>query len=891
MIDSLLTIKLNTPSVPSKLVPRQRLIEQLDAGMDRKLTLVSAPTGFGKTTLLSEWIASCDRPTAWIALDKGDNDPARFWAYVVAALQRVHPGIGRDLQAAIQSPPPLRIESLLADLINEVAAEPSPFILVLDDYHVITSQQVNDAMIYLVDNLPPPMHLVISSRTDPPWPLARLRARREMTELRIRDLSFTPDEAATFLNDVMGLQLSADDVSTLDDRTEGWVAGLQLAALSMQGRDDTASFISAFSGGHRFVVDYLIEEVLDRQPRSTQTFLLQTSILERMTGPLCDAVTGREDSQRQLEMLERANLFVVPLDDERRWYRYHHLFADLLRSRMEQAQDEPAVELHRRAAAWCEENGLLNDAADHALAAGDFEAVARLVEENALPMVRQGELITLLGWLDALPDEAARSWPWLCVASAWVLVYTGRLDDVERHLQDAEQALEHLKGDADFLHVAGHIAALRAYAVALRGDPVYAAELAREALALLPEDEQMTRGLIATILSSALRWSGELDAASEACREAIDICQAAGEVNTLIDALCDLASLQMLQGALHRSAETCRQALALADQATTATPAKGRAAARLSAVLREWNELDAARRYALEGVALGRQRGQDDELVRAVVELARILQADGAPDEALETIRSAREIATRLPTWHIDHVTAWEARLRLMEDDVPAATRWANGLAITLVDPINFQQAVIHLTLAQVAIAEGGQRPGRSLEAAMELLERFGASAEGAGAIGYVIETLILRALALETRGEAKHALAVLEQAFDLAEPEGYTRVFLDHGARIERPLRRAVAQEVGGDTARQLLAALEEEMGDEAPLAPPPATPVLDPLSERELEVLQLLTSSLSSAGMAEELFISVNTVRSHLQSIYSKLDVHSRYEAVARAKELGLL
>jgi LuxR family maltose regulon positive regulatory protein len=465
---------------------------------------------------------------------------------------------------------------------------------------------------------------------------------------------------------------------------------------------------------------------------------------------------------------------------------------------------------------------------------------------------------------------------------------------VDRHLQDAEEALEHLKGDADFVHVAGHIAALRAYAVALKGDLVHAAQLAREALTLLPEDEQTTRGLIATILSSALRWNGELNAASQACQEAITICQEAGEVSMLIEALCDLASLQMIQGTLHRSAETCRDALELAEQAAAATggrlPAKGQASIRLSAVLREWNRLQEARRYALEGIELCRQRGQDDELMRSTVELARVLQACGQRDEAQEAIRSAREIATRLPAWHLDYATTWEARLQVMQGDVAAAARWADRYDVVLTDAVNFQEAATYLTLALVAIAEGGQRPGRSLDDALELMERFAASSEAAGATGYVIEALISRALILEEKGETEQAQTALERALVLAKPEGYVRVFVDHGARIREPLRRAIAREIAADYASELLAVLREETTEEAP-ADAPTAALVDPLSERELEVLQLLTSSLSSTGMAEELFISVNTVRSHLQSIYSKLNVHSRYEAVARAKKLGLL
>ncbi len=903
---SLLQTKLYIPPIRPEWVSRPRLIEQLNAGADRKLMLITAPAGFGKTTLLSEWVAACEWPVAWLALGEGDNDSARFWAYFIAALQTIHAGIGEADLAALQSPQALSGEGLLTGLINDITKIRDPFTLVLDDLHTITAPQINQALASLLDNLPPPMHLVISSRADPPWPLARMRANREMIELRSDDLRFTRDEAATFLNSVMGLKLSAEAIVALDARTEGWIAGLQMAALSMQGRQDVNAFIKAFSGSHRFVLDYLVEEVLDQQSSDIQDFLLQTSILERMTGPLCDAVTGSSDSQTTLIQLDRSNLFLIPLDDERRWYRYHHLFADLLRSRLEQRRPDQVPALHCRASEWYEEKGLIAEAVGYALAANDIERVVRLVAGDALAMIYHGELGTLVGWLDALPDEAVRSQPWLCVAHAWTLAQAGKFDVVEPLLKEAEKALvgldEHIEGpvrsdaslwttqsEAEGRRLVGHIAAIRAYAAALRGEISRAAELAREALEHLPADDLMVRGYTTTLLGTLLRSSGDLVAAAEASAEALVISQAAGNSHLAAVVLCDLAALHFLQGQLHKTAAACQDAQQIAGkyarQVGRPLPIMGYAYIRLSAVLREWNDLETATRYAREGLELCRQWGQADVLVYGYIEVARVLQAIGDADGALDAIQKGERIASNVSSWPGIHVAAQQARLWLAQGNLEAASRWAQESWASIDDKLGFQHLFRYIALARVLIAQG------AFDEAVGLLARLLEMAEAAGATAYMIEILVLQTLALRALGKVDQAQVQLEHALSLAEPECYVRTFIDEGPPMAQLLRQAIARGIAVNYAGKLLAALESESGDERQPTEPRPFPPIEPLSEREFEVLRLLTTHLSSTAIAQELFISVNTVRSHIKSIYGKLNVHSRKDAIQRAQELELL
>jgi len=965
MTAPLLATKLYIPPVRPELVSRPRLIERLNEDLHRKLTLVSAPAGFGKTTLLSEWVAGCGRPVAWVSLDKGDNDPTLFWAYFIAALQTVYPDVGAAVMAVLQAPgvakantvagatTPPPIEPLLTGLINEIAEVPDPpstlrqapgplalvlddkyraegqraqdgagsgrrLVLVLDDFHVITEQQVHDGVTFLLDNMPPQMHLILSSRADPPWPLARLRARREMTELRTNDLRFTSQEAATFLNEVMKLDLSPEDVAVLEDRTEGWIAGLQMAALSMRGREDLSGFIRAFSGSHRFILDYLVEEVLDRQSNDIQEFLLKTSILEQMTAPLCDAVrfgrakspsssigtavTDSADSQTILTQLEQASLFLVPLDDERRWHRYHRLFTDLLRSRLEQTQPDQVSTVHRRASDWYEQNGLIAEAVSHAFAAGDVERVARLVEGNALAMMDRGELTTLVAWLNALPEEMIRSRPWFCVARAWALIYTGQVDALDPLLLDAEKALLEVPANQAGLdeHVAGHIISIRAYTLILKGNMSRAAKLAREALERLPEQDLTARGWTASLLANALRWGGNLAAADQAFAEASAISRAAGDSHVAVDVLCDWAGLQIMQGQLHKAAATCRDAMALADdcaaQSGRRLPVTGYAHVRLSVVLRQWNDLEAALRHAREGIHLCEQWGWAEILVGGYVNLAKALEAIGDMDSALDAAQKARQVARGVSPWFDAYAAALEARLWLAQGDgdpdrLAAAYRWAAEESRLSVDgEPGFQYEFAYLTLARVRMAQGRGDPSR-LDEAVGLLTRLLEVAQAAGAMGYVIEILVLQAMALQAQSKMDQALTALERALSLAEPQGYVRTFVDEGPPMAQLLRQAIARGIAVNYAGKLLATLEIEMKDERRMITSAPSSLVETLSERELEVLRLLPTFLSSTEIAEELFIAASTVRSHIKSIYGKLDVHTRREAVARAQDLGLL
>jgi LuxR family maltose regulon positive regulatory protein len=894
----ILATKLYVPRQRGPLVLRAQLAELLDAGLDRKLTLVSAPAGFGKTTLLAHWAGSDRRRgehrIAWLSLDKSDNDPNRFLAHFITALQAIAAGTGERALSALTLSKPPHIEHLVGGLINELATISCPFALVLDDFHLISDSHVHEALLFLLENQPAQMHLIISGRSDPPWPMARLRSRGELSEIRIDHLRFSGEEIATLMNDVMGLSLAADDIAALEARTEGWIAGLQMAAISMRGSDDVSGFIRAFTGSNRFILDYLMEEVLSQQPESIQDFLLRTSVLERLNAPLCDFVLGAWDrglgarggSQLILERLEAANLFIEPLDDQRGWYRYHQLFAELLQGMLQQKLPGEATVLRSRASCWFEENGLLTEAVYYALAAGDVQQVEQLVATNALAMIFHGELSTLAGWLDALPSQEVAHSPWLCLAHAWTAVFTGRMELVEPYLEEVVEAMsgvEH-EGAAELLE--GNVLLIRSYACALDGDLSCTVSGARSALERLPRERLVIRGFTATLYASSLRWLGRLRESAAAYDEAIALNEAAGDNNIIIDTYCDLATLYALQGKLRLSSEAVEKALSLAGTSLKRRgrllPAGGYAYIRKAILLREWNDLAAAERYALRGYRLCRQWGQADFMVRGGIELAQVFQAIGDETAALATVRAARRVARSVSPWYVARVTACEARIFLAQGNLAMAVRSAKEAESAVEHRFEFKNMAVFLASARVLIAQerfwGGAKPAGALAGdPTALLERLGESSEKSGAYGYLVEIFILQALLASLRDDQAGAMDFVERAVSLAEPEDYLRIFVDEGRPLEKILRRAA--DAAAATGRAV------RSGRDRPLS------LVDPLSKRELEVLRLLPTYLSSSEIADQLCIAPSTVRSHIKHIYSKLQVHGRAEAVQRAEELALI
>ena len=928
MATPLLTTKLYIPPVRPELVSRPRLIERLNAGLHHKLTLISAPAGFGKTTLLSEWAAGCERPVAWVSLDEGDNDPARFLAYFVAAQQTlalsqvegIEATIGEGALAALQSPQPPPMEELLTALINQINAISGNFVLVLDDYHLITTQPVHDALTFLLDHLPGNMHLAIATRADPPLPIARLRGRGQLTELRQADLRFTPDEAAEFLKQIMGLELSADDVTALASRTEGWVTGLQMAAVSMQGREDISRFIAEFTGSQHYVLDYLIEEVLQRQPESVQSFLLQTSILDRMNSPLCDAVTGTGNSHAMLEHLEHANLFVFPLDDNQNWYRYHILFADLLRHRLLEVQPDLVPTLHRRASEWYERNGQMAEAIDHAMSARDFERAACLVELAAEQTMMRSEVATFLSWVEALPDELVHARPLLRAYQAGMQLMSGRpLQVVEKHLQEAMEA--DTAGP-----VSGAVSAFRAMLAAYQGDTRQSIELSQQALELLPEGSLFLRSVAAGIRSLGLFYSGDVAAAKQALEEAARISEKAGNLMNAVLAVCHLADLCTIQGQLGEAKTFYDKALELAvDRRGQPQPIAGIALIGLGGILREWNELEDAAHHFIKGIELAGKFSKAGTF-NGYVGLAYVRQAQGDVRGAREAMQTAQQVAIETEAIKVDDALAatYQAHLWVVQGDLEAAMRWVKERGLALSPALSeacpersrreveglgrevsdgslissYPRCLEYLTLARLYMAQGWP------EAALKVLQPLLQAVETRGWTRFVINILVLQAIALQTMGDTLQALAMLERALSLAEPGGHVRIFADEGEpmrvliadfrlRIEKQARSA-QEELSNRLAiyaDKLLAAFPASAPAPRPAIHTPKSEMVEPLSERELEVLRLLATELSSTDIAQELVVSVNTVRSHIKSIYSKLDVHSRYEAVARAKGLNLL
>jgi len=890
----LLSTKLYIPPIRSDLVARPRLVQRLDAKSNRKLTLVSAPAGFGKTTLLSEWIHEQKQDAAWISLDKGDNDPARFLAYFISAFHTIEHEMVEETFALLESPQPPPVEVILTPLINSISERSSKFSIVLDDYHVITNAQVHEAVRFTMANMPPQIHLIISSRSDPPWPLSRMRARGEMAEIRANDLRFTAEEVTKFLNHVMEFDLSPEDVKLLESRTEGWIAGLQMAALSMQGRKDLSGFIKALTGSHRFIMDYLVEEVIDKQSREIQEFLLKTSILARMNGPLCDFVTESTDSQQTIAYLEQANLFLVHLDDERCWYRYHHLFSGLLRTYQEEYRPGRAPELHRRASIWFEEQGLIADAVEHALAADDLDRVVDLLEGNAFAMMDHGQLASLKGWLDTLPVELVNSRPWLCLSYTWIAIYTGQLQLIEPFLADVEAGLDGIESKEEIEHINGHMIAIRAYRAELLGEFEIAIENASRALIMLPQDDLRTRCFATMRLSVSQRLIGELDEASRAFKEALTLSREIGDSHIAVNVLCDLAGLYIIQGRLREIDNLCQEALKLAETHFRRSgwwmPITGYAYARISQVAYEQNDLETALRSSEKAIELCRAGGLKEYLTDSYVFRAIALQAAGDIDGAFNAIHEAKSIALNLSDWYKEIVEPYEAAIYLAQGDAARASQLVDERDFIRKDEHGLEFFTNNIMQARVLVKLCEQSP-EQLDDVMQFMEKLRLVAEDKGANSFVLKILALESVAEWLRGNSGQALLLLQRSIVLAEPEGYIRPFIDLGPAMGNVLKHAVTQGVSKSFVGKLLNAMQNEPWAKDLHLMAESSTLSEPISERELQVLRLLHSDLSTPEIAQELVVAVSTVRSHIKNIYSKLNVHSRMEAVDRAKELNLL
>jgi LuxR family maltose regulon positive regulatory protein len=853
---------------------------------------------------------------AWLSLDDGDNDPARFLTYFIAALNRAEgneSALGKGalsmLQSSQQPPPP---ETTLTSLINEIAAIPDRIIIILDDYHLIEARLVHDVLSFLLEHLPHQLHLVIATREDPYLPLSRLRARGQLTELRAADLRFTSSEAAEFLNRVMGLALSAEDIAALETRTEGWIAGLQLAAIALQGtismqnQEASTKFIKSFSGSHHLVLDYLIEEVLEQQPESVQSFLLKTAILERLNGSLCDALTDQEDGQQTLEKLKRSNLFIVPLDEERRWFRYHHLFADLLRQRLHQTQSDLVHELHSRASKWYEQNRLKDEAVDHALSAGDFERVTLLIEEQADSIWEHGELTKFRRWLEGLPADLVFSKPQLCILHAESLIARGQMDAAEQSLQVAEQALnpstdqttqtspveQDQPPGANMMILRGRVAANRALVARVRGDVEGTLQFARQALEYLPEDELTWRSTVAILLGHAHSIKGEMEAAYQAQLEALEATKASGNIFLFLTANVNLAVTLRQQGWLQQILEICQQQLQLANEnEMSQSIVVGWLLTIWGEVLAELNDLDGAIDKARKGVELTERSG--DKIVAMLCEsylcLMRVLYSRKDLVSAEEVIQKLESIVREsdVPIKVTSMIAAWQARIWLAQNKLEAASQWVGERGLDVDGELPFLREDEYVVLARILFAQG------RLDETEKLLQRLLKATEAGGRTSRVIEILTLQSLSFQVRGDIDHAITTLEKALTLAESEGFIRTFVDEGPPMARLLYEALSREIAPDYVRRLLAAFpigEPEKADPSePLAP--ESELIEPLSEREIEVLQLISKGLTNQVIATRLYLSLNTVKAHTRNIYGKLGVNNRTQAVARARALGIL
>lgn len=901
--DPLLATRLHRPRPRNRLVSRSHLTLRLQLGMECTLTLVSAPAGFGKTTLLAQWLAEHETSAAWLSLEAEDNEPVRFFSYLLAALQTLSPQLGRSARTLLETSPTAPLEHMLTLLINEILeSAQSDFALVLDDYHVIENDAIHRGMSFLLDHLPPQMHLILSTRVDPPLPLTRLRARGQLIEVRATDLRFDSSQAYAFLHTVMGLDLPDEAVALLERRVEGWVAGLQLAALSLQGRSDVSAFLNAFTGSHRFVFDYLIEEVFSRQPASIQSFLLATSILEQLCDPLCNAVASQQqEGQARLSILEQTNLFVIALDDERRWYRYHHLFAEALRARLQRTNPALVPHLHLRASRWYEQQGLFAEAVQHAFAAADIERAADLIEHIDVdswagigPAIQR-----VLGWLSHMPESLLRTRPLLCIVHAVALMFTHRLPEAEARLQMAEDCLDGQAPSEQARFLRGHIAATRGLIARFQGDLTHAVALSQEALTLLPDPEQTPGPVSRLNVAHAFLGNGDVTAPQEQlAREMVVSLRTSRNWSMTMRSLTNLAHLQMLQGKL-------RQAAAIFEQAAQVVPRQEKMQAimgspvyscGLAEILREWNELEQAENLLDQGMELieAGLTAEGEVVALGYITRARLLIARFEYDQALTVLDTFTRLAHERPLAPhlITRGEAWRAHIQLMQGNLKAARSWVEQSTLKVSDDdLSYTRERAYLTLARVLIVQGRDNSSPSLlQDAFSLLDRLLQNAEAKARGSSILEILLLQSLSLTALGDRNAAFSLFSRVISLAGPERYVRLFVDEGASMRNLLREARARRIAPSAIARLLAAFGEPVERGQAGSSSPADALIEPLTRREREVLQLLAEGASNREIASHLVVSTGTVKKYVHTICGKLGVQSRTQAIARARALHL-
>jgi LuxR family maltose regulon positive regulatory protein len=885
----LLRTKLAIPSARADRVPRSRLIQQLNASLERPLTVICAPAGFGKTSLITDWYEQSDRShfaLAWLSLDEDDSDPTRFLTYLISALDTVGNTPLEDLLSSVRSlqPPPPKL--ILTALISRIQNFPQPFALVLDDYHRV-AVPIHEPLAFLLDHMPSQMHLVITSREDPSLPLSRLRARGQLAEIRADDLRFTQEEVGLFLTQMLDIHLSVDQIMKLGARTEGWIAGLQLVALAMKGRKDIAAFIAAFTGSHRFILDYLTEEVLSRQPEAIQSFLLQTSILSRLSGLLCNAVTGRTDGQLSLEQIERSNLFLIALDDQRSWYRYHPLFGDMLQQHLRQSSPDNVPDLYRNASLWFEQNGLTGEAIEYALLGQDSARAAGLIQQHGASVWSRGEVTTFLRWLRAPPEETLRAYPRLALDYVFVLILTDAYSEAERQLLAVEQVLSQQEPsrENDRATLMGLAAVMRttvSWQLEHDSDAIIAS--GQLALSLLPESVVLWRGWIMLVMACVYYANkGDMAQAEDWFEKTFRVFEKTLNHPMLEPAFLHLARMYSIQGRLQQAQATINRLLLSAKELVY----RGQASLELSKVCYERNDLPGALHHAIEGWESVKEFPLKRLTLDGFVMLARLKYLQGAQTEARDLMQQAVQVvqAGHLKQTFIP-VAAWQAWLWLRQGDLTAAAQWAKEIEPTTSGNLNASLEFEHITLARIQIAQ------ERLDDAQQLLARLYSGANVAGRIGRVIAICVLQALAFKNQGDSEQAINTLTYSLSLGEPEGYVRTFVDEGKPMAELLSEAQRRGIVPEYVAKLLVTFEQNIPLAASARPQQRLgDTIESLSERELEVVKLIAEGASNREIAGQLFVSIGTVKKHLSNIFVKLDAQSRTQVVAKAREHQLL